>query len=45
MVACAMNGNGKYIWASKNYDGDVQSEYCSPRIWFIRTYDKCINDT
>ena len=26
MVACAMKWSGKYIWACKNYDGDVQSE-------------------
>ena len=34
MVACAMKWSGKYIWACKNYDGDVQSDtmaqgYCS----------------
>ncbi len=26
MVACAMKWQGKYIWACKNYDGDVQSD-------------------
>ncbi len=26
MVACAMKWNGKFIWACKNYDGDVQSD-------------------
>ncbi len=26
MVACAMKWSGKYIWACKNYDGDVQSD-------------------
>jgi isocitrate dehydrogenase len=26
MVACAMKWNGAYIWACKNYDGDVQSD-------------------
>ena len=26
MVACAMKWNGGYIWACKNYDGDVQSD-------------------
>ena len=26
MVACAMKWRGKYIWACKNYDGDVQSD-------------------
>ena len=28
MVACAMKWSGKYIWACKNYDGDVQSDTC-----------------
>ena len=26
IVACAMKWSGKYIWACKNYDGDVQSD-------------------
>ena len=26
MVACAMKWSGKYIWACKNYEGDVQSD-------------------
>ena len=26
MVAAAMKWNGKYVWACKNYDGDVQSD-------------------
>ena len=26
MGACAMKWNGNYIWACKNYDGDVQSD-------------------
>ena len=26
MVACAMKWSGGYIWACKNYDGDVQSD-------------------
>jgi isocitrate dehydrogenase len=25
MVACALKWNGAYVWACKNYDGDVQS--------------------
>ena len=29
MVACAMKWSGKYIWACKNYDGDVQSDTMS----------------
>ncbi len=26
MVACVMKWNGKFVWACKNYDGDVQSD-------------------
>jgi isocitrate dehydrogenase len=26
MVACCLKWSGKYIWACKNYDGDVQSD-------------------
>ena len=26
MVACALKWSGKYVWACKNYDGDVQSD-------------------
>jgi isocitrate dehydrogenase len=26
MVACCMKWNGGYVWACKNYDGDVQSD-------------------
>jgi isocitrate dehydrogenase len=26
MVACAMKRNGGFVWACKNYDGDVQSD-------------------
>lgn len=26
MVACCMKWNGKFVWACKNYDGDVQSD-------------------
>ena len=26
MVACAMKWEGKFVWACKNYDGDVQSD-------------------
>ena len=26
MVACAMKWHGQYMWACKNYDGDVQSD-------------------
>ena len=26
MVACALRWQGKFVWACKNYDGDVQSD-------------------
>ena len=26
MVACALKGEGEFVWACKNYDGDVQSD-------------------
>ena len=26
MVAAALKWNGKFVWACKNYDGDVQSD-------------------
>jgi isocitrate dehydrogenase len=26
MVACAMKWSGEFVWACKNYDGDVQSD-------------------
>ena len=26
MVAYAMKSSGKFVWACKNYDGDVQSD-------------------
>ena len=26
MVAYAIKSNGGYVWACKNYDGDVQSD-------------------
>ena len=26
MVACALKWNGGYVWACKNYDGDVESD-------------------
>jgi len=27
MVAYAMKSEGGYVWACKNYDGDVQSDF------------------
>ena len=33
-VARVMKSEGGYIWACKNYDGDVMSDMVSQRIWF-----------
>ncbi len=44
MVACAMKWNGKFVWACKNYDGDVQSDTVSARLWFAWSYDINIID-
>jgi len=32
MVACAMKWNGGFVWACKNYDGDVQSDTVDGKI-------------
>jgi isocitrate dehydrogenase len=45
MVACAMKWSGKYIWACKNYDGDVQSDTMAQGLWIIRFNDKYIINT
>ena len=30
MVACALKWEGEFVWACKNYDGDVQSDILAP---------------
>jgi isocitrate dehydrogenase len=33
MVAQALKSNGGFVWACKNYDGDVQSDIVAQGIW------------
>jgi len=33
MVAFAVKSEGGFVWACKNYDGDVQSDFFGSRIW------------
>ena len=46
MVAYALKSEGGYVWACKNYDGDVQSDFLAQgevkyngnkchRLWFV----------
>jgi isocitrate dehydrogenase len=46
MVAYALKSEGGYVWACKNYDGDVQSDLLAQgiyifkfRLWLFGTYD------
>jgi hypothetical protein len=46
MVAQVIKGEGGYVWACKNYDGDVQSDLVAQgifiinfRLWIFGTYD------
>lgn len=48
MVAYMMKSEGGFVWACKNYDGDVQSDCVAQgkynnnsRLWFFGTYDIC----
>jgi len=47
MVAQVIKGEGGYVWACKNYDGDVQSDLVAQGITFlfmIRLWIFGIND-
>ena len=33
MVAYALKSEGSYVWACKNYDGDVQSDFLAQGLW------------
>jgi isocitrate dehydrogenase len=33
MVAYAMKSEGGYVWACKNYDGDVQSDFLAQGLY------------
>ena len=48
MVAYMMKSEGGYVWACKNYDGDVQSDCLAQgiffdlvRLWISRPDDFC----
>jgi isocitrate dehydrogenase len=45
LVASAMKWNGKFIWACKNYDGDVQSDSVAQGFGSLRHDVKCSHDT
>ena len=45
MVACAMKWDGGFVWACKNYDGDVQSDTVAQGFGSIRADDLCSDDT
>lgn len=39
MVAYALKSDGGYVWACKNYDGDVQSDFIAQGGISIFSYD------
>ena len=41
IVARVMKAEGGFIWACKNYDGDVMSDMVSSSIWFSGYDDIC----
>ena len=45
MVASALKWHGNFVWACKNYDGDVQSDTVAQGFWFIRFNDFYIGYT
>ena len=52
MVAYMIKSEGGFVWACKNYDGDVQSDCVAQgisriirRLWLIRINDKCFTCT
>jgi len=46
MVAYVLKSEGGYVWACKNYDGDVQSDWTFSLLWpqsfFVLMIMKCI---
>lgn len=38
MVAQAMKSDGGFVWACKNYDGDVQSDSIAQGILYLKIY-------
>ena len=45
MVALSLKWNGEFIWACKNYDGDVQSDAVAQGFGFTWFDDKCSYDS
>lgn len=43
MVAQAMKSEGGFVWACKNYDGDVQSDSVAQGEWFKPCVNEWIN--
>lgn len=39
MVAYALKSEGGYVWACKNYDGDVQSDFLAQGLYDV-LYDE-----
>lgn len=35
MVAYALKSEGGYVWACKNYDGDVQSDFLAQGLYIL----------
>ena len=44
MVAAALKWSGGYVWACKNYDGDVQSDTVAQGFRLAGTDDQCSDD-
>lgn len=42
MVACAMKWEGKFVWACKNYDGDVQSDTVAQGFGSLGMMSSCL---
>lgn len=41
MVAYALKSEGGYVWACKNYDGDVQSDFLAQGLCHFLTFLLC----
>lgn len=44
MVAYALKSEGGYVWACKNYDGDVQSDFLAQGLYQF-VYNPLINNS
>lgn len=42
MVAYALKSEGGYVWACKNYDGDVQSDFLAQGLYCSYLLSGCI---